>query len=155
MSVINSTSFLLLKGSTVLGHSKSTNISINLDLPDATNKDSAGWSEVITGVRSGTISCECLTDYSDALNFEQIAEMIITKQKAVFYFKQPTNTRLVLRGEGYVSSVDETAEFETATSFNLEINLTGIFTISDITEGKTWDSIIQQWENISEEWQDV
>ena len=81
--------------------------------------------------------------------------MIITKQKEVFYFKQPTNTRLVLRGEGYVSSVDETAEFETATSFNLEINLTGIFTISDITEGKTWDSIIQQWENISEEWQDV
>jgi len=155
MAVINASSFLLLKDTTVIGHSKNTNISINLDLPDATNKDSLGWQEVITGVRSGSISCECLTDYSDALNFEQIAEMIITKQKAVFYFKQPTNTRLVLRGEGYISSVDETAEFETATSFNLEINLTGIFTISDITEGKTWESIIRQWENISDQWQDV
>jgi len=155
MSVINSTSFLLLKGSTVLGHSKSTNISINLDLPDATNKDSAGWTEVITGVRSGTISCECLTDYSDALSFEQIAEMIITKEKAVFYFKQPTDTRLVLRGEGYISSVDETAEFETATSFNLEINLTGIFTISDITEERTWENIFEKWEDISDQWQDV
>tara|TARA_R110000824_G_scaffold301460_1_gene489410 strand:+ start:607 stop:1074 length:468 start_codon:yes stop_codon:yes gene_type:complete len=155
MAVINASSFLLLKDTTVIGHSKNTNISINLDLPDATNKDSLGWQEVITGVRSGSISCECLTDYSDALNFEQIAEMIITKQKAVFYFKQPTNTRLVLRGEGYISSVDETAEFETATSFNLEINLTGIFTISDITEGKTWESVIRQWENISDQWQDV
>ena len=155
MAVINASSFLLLKDTTVIGHSKNTNFRINLDLPDATNKDSLGWQEVITGVRSGSISCECLTDYSDALNFEQIAEMIITKQKAVFYFKQPTNTRLVLRGEGYISSVDETAEFETATSFNLEINLTGIFTISDITEGKTWESIIRQWENISDQWQDV
>ena len=155
MAVINASSFLLLKDTTVIGHSKNTNFSINLDLPDATNKDSLGWQEVITGVRSGSISCECLTDYSDALNFEQIAEMIITKQKAVFYFKQPTNTRLVLRGEGYISSVDETAEFETATSFNLEINLTGIFTISDITEGKTWESVIRQWENISDQWQDV
>ena len=155
MAVINASSFLLLKDTTVIGHSKNTNISINLDLPDATNKDSLGWQEVITGVRSGSISCECLTDYSDALNFEQIAEMIITKQKAVFYFKQPTNTRLVLRGEGYISSVDETAEFETATSFNLEINLTGIFTISDITEGRTWENIFEKWENISEQWQDV
>ena len=155
MAVINASSFLLLKDTTVIGHSKNTNFSINLDLPDATNKDSLGWQEVITGVRSGSISCECLTDYSDALNFEQIAEMIITKQKAVFYFKQPTNTRLVLRGEGYISSVDETAEFETATSFNLEINLTGIFTISDITEGRTWENIFEKWEDISDQWQDV
>ena len=155
MSVINSNSFLLLKGTTVIGHSKSTSFNINVDLPDATNKDSAGWTEVITGVRSGTINCECLTDYSDSLNFDEIVDMLITKQKAVFYFKQPTNTRLILRGEGYISTVDETAEFENATSFNIEINLTGIFSITDFLDGRTWENVFELWENISSEWQDV
>jgi len=155
MSVINSTSFLLLKDTTVLGHSKNTNISVNVDLPDSTNKDSLGWAEHITGVRSGTINCECLTDYSDSLGFDEIVDMIITRQKAVFYFKQTTNTRLILRGEGYISTVDETAEFENATSFNIEINLTGIFSITDFLDGKTWENVFELWENISSEWEDV
>ena len=155
MSVINSTSFLLLKDTTVLGHSKSTNISVNVDLPESTNKDSLGWTEHITGVRSGTVSCECFTDYSDSLGFDEIANMIITRQKAVFYFKQTTNTRLILRGEGYISTVDETAEFENATSFNIEINLTGIFSITDFLDGQTWENVFELWENISSEWQDV
>ncbi len=56
-------------------------------LPQSTRKESLGWKEVIPGVKSGTLSCECLTDYSDSLGFDQLADMVITKQKATFYFK--------------------------------------------------------------------
>jgi predicted secreted protein len=155
MAVINASSFLLLKDTTVIGHSRSTSFNVNVDLPDATNKESNGFQEVIAGVKSGTISCDCLTDYSDALSFSQLSEMVITKEKAVFYFKDIANNKFLLRGEGFVQSVDETAEFENATSFNLEINLTGVFTITDPSQGLTWDNVFAKWEDIADNWEDV
>jgi len=155
MALINATSFLLLKDTTVVGHSKSTSFNINVDLPESTNKDSGGWKEVIPGVKSGTVSCECLTDYNDTLSFEDLTDMMILKQKAVFYFKDPVNTKLVLRGEGFIQSIDETAEFENATSFNLEINLTGVFSITDATVGLTWENVFSKWEDLAKDWEDV
>ena len=155
MAVINATSFLLLKDTTVIGHSKSTSFNVNVDLPESTSKDSLGWKEVIPGVKSGTLSCECLTDYSDTLNFKQLADMVLTKQKAVFYFKDNVNPKLIVRGEGFINSVDETAAFETATSFNLEINLTGVFSITDPSVGLTWENVFAKWEDIATNWQDV
>jgi len=155
MPVINASSFLLLKDTTVIGHSKSTSFNINVDLPESTNKDSGGWKEVIPGVKSGTVSCECLTDYNDTLSFEDLTDMMILKQKAVFYFKDPVNTKLVLRGEGFIQSIDETAEFENATSFNLEINLTGVFSITDATVGLTWENVFSKWEDLAKDWEDV
>jgi predicted secreted protein len=155
MPVINASSFLLLKDTTVIGHSRSTSFNVNVDLPDATNKESNGFQEVIAGVKSGTISCDCLTDYSDSLSFSQLSEMVITKEKAVFYFKDIANNKFSLRGEGFVQSVDETAEFENATSFNLEINLTGVFTITDPSQGLTWDNVFAKWEDIADNWEDV
>ncbi len=155
MAVINATSYLLLKDTTVIGHSKSTTFSVNTDLPDATTKQSLGWKEVIPGIKSGTLSIECLTDYTDTLSFDDLADMLITKEKATFYFKDTVNPKLIVRGEGFISSIDETAEFETATSFNVEINLTGIFTITDPSEGKTWDNIFDKWEDIATNWEDV
>jgi predicted secreted protein len=155
MAVINATSFLLLKDTTVIGHSKSTSFNVNVDLPDATNKESGGFKEVIAGVKSGTISCECLTNYTETLDFSELASMVITKEKAVFYFKDNINDKFLLRGEGFVSAVDETAEFNNATTFNLEINLTGVFTITDPSQGLTWDNVFAKWEDIADNWEDV
>ena len=76
--------------------------------------------------------------------------MLITKEKAVFYVKELVDPDLVLRGEGFIKQVTETAEYESATTFNLEIDLTGIYTVSD---GQTWENIFRQWQTISDNWQ--
>ena len=75
--------------------------------------------------------------------------------KATFYFKDNVNPKLIVRGEGFINSVDETAAFETATSFNLEINLTGVFSITDPSVGLTWDNVFAKWEDIATNWEDV
>mgnify|MGYP006908299007 CR=1 FL=1 len=152
---VNGSSFLLLKDDTVIGHSKSVSFNVNADLPDSSTKDSYGWKEFIVGLRSGSINCECITDYSEALQYEDLVDMIITKTKAVFVIKELTNPRIIVRGEGFIQSVDETAEFNSATSFNVEIKLTGIFTITDPTEGLTWENVFKEWQNISDNWEDV
>ena len=78
--------------------------------------------------------------------------MMITDTKAVFYVKELVDPNLVLRGEGFISNVTETAEFETATTFNLEINLTGVYTVSD---GQTWENIFRQWQTIADNWNNL
>ena len=62
MALINGTSFGLFHNGNILGHSTQTKFTLNVDLPEATTKDSAGFKEVIGGIRSGTISVAGLVD---------------------------------------------------------------------------------------------
>ena len=155
MAVINATSFLLAKDETVLGHSSSTVVSLNQNLPESTTKDSQGWKEFISGLRSGSIRAEGLCSYDDSLSFEDLEAMLITRQSARFYFRQPGDERIIISGYGFIESITETAESETVSSYEVEIKLTGAYVISDVTEGRMWDQIFQNWEDIAQEWQNV
>jgi predicted secreted protein len=155
MAAINATSFLLLKDQTVLGHSSSTVINLQQDLADATTKDSNGWQEFLAGIRSGIIRAEGLTDYSDSLNFGQLQEMLITRSINNFFFKQPLNEKFIFRGNGFVTNVSEVAEREGAVSFNVEIQLTGLYVITDPNLGQTWDTIFVKWEELQTAWENV
>ena len=49
MAKFNATDLILKVNGTPIAHSTSATLNINQDLPDATSKDSAGWSENIRG----------------------------------------------------------------------------------------------------------
>ena len=155
MAIVNATSFLLAKETTVLGHSTSTVINFDHNLIDITNKDSQGWQEFLSGVRSGSIKSEGLSSYSDTLNFNELEAMLITREVADFYFKNPANENLIIRGTGYISSVSETAESENVSTYEVEISLTGVYAITDATEALTWDTIFTQWELLNKDWESV
>jgi len=155
MAIVNATSFLLAKETTVLGHSTSTVINFDHNLIDITNKDSQGWQEFLSGVRSGSIKSEGLSSYSDTLNFDELEAMLITREVADFYFKNPANENLIIRGTGYISSVSETAESENVSTYEVEISLTGVYAITDATEALTWDTIFTQWELLNKDWESV
>ena len=114
----------------VLGHSSSTAISLSVDLPESTTKDSSGFREVIAGVRSGEIVVDGLVDYSDALNFEELSTMMLSRQKAEFYFQDSLNSQLIFNGEGFIESVEQIAEVENTTSFSVDISLTGLIVLN-------------------------
>jgi len=153
MPLINASSFLLFKDQQVIGHSKSTTFSLNLDLQDSTTKDSGGFTDYLPSITSGTISVEGLTAYDDSLNFDQFSSYVITRAKQLYYFKELTNPELIFRGEGFVTSCDETSDHESVTSFNIEIQLTNIITVSDDLD--TWENIFDVWETISTNWENV
>lgn len=155
MAVINATSFLLAREETVLGHSSSTVVSLNQNLPESTTKDSEGWKEFIGGLRSGSIRVEGLCSYSDTLSFDDLEEMVITRQSARFYFRQPGDERIIISGYGFIESASETAETETVSSFDIEIKLTGTYVITDVTEGLTWEQIFTNWEDLALNWENV
>ena len=61
--VFNGTSLILKIEGTALGHTTSCSMTFNVDLPEATSKDSSGYQELITGVKSGEISFDGLVAY--------------------------------------------------------------------------------------------
>ena len=155
MPVINASSFLLVKDTTAIGHSKSTTITLDLNLTEITNKESLGFQEYLPLLKGGSIKCEGLTAYNDSLNFGQFADYIITKSKQVFYFKELSNPQLVFRAEGYVNNVNEVGDHEEVTEFDVEITLQKIITVTDPTEGLTWENVFAQWQTISDQWENV
>ena len=130
-TVYNGTNLLLkfaVDGSTpvTLGHT--TSATITHDLPESTSKDSSGFQEVISGLRSGEISFEGLVDYTDTLNHDEIFTMVSNRSKVDFTFGTIITGDAVLSGEGFISSLEINADMESAVTFSGTIVTTGAIT---------------------------
>lgn len=60
MAAINGTTVLLYSNGTAIAMQKGLSISLDVELPDATNKGSAGWAEHITGLMNAKIDFNSL-----------------------------------------------------------------------------------------------
>jgi predicted secreted protein len=153
MALINGTTFNLFYNGNAVGHSNSSTFSINIDLPDATTKSSAGFQEVIAGVRSGTISVSGLVDPSDVFGFNELAEMILLQSEVGWVFEQSAFEGLQLTGNGYVKSVEQTGDLENPVAYDIEIQLSGIFAITNEQEGRVWNTADVIWNNANFNWE--
>lgn len=152
MPLINASSFLLYKDETAIGHSQEVNFKFEVDLAEITNKDSQGFAEYLPFIKGGSASVKGLTAYNDSLNFTQFADQVLTRATQVFYFKDPNNEEFVIRGTGYIESVDEVGDHESITEFNLEIKLSGVYTAGDY---RNWENIFEYWEDIASNWENT
>ena len=132
-NVFNGTNLLLkvsADGGTpaVIGHSTSASLSLSIDLPEATTKDSGGYQEVIGGVRSGEISFEGLVSYTDTNNFKELSELANARTKIDWTLGTTTSGDQILSGEGFISSVEISGEMESPVTYSGSITTTGIIT---------------------------
>jgi predicted secreted protein len=123
--VFNGTNLVIKVEGTVVGHTTSCTLSVNMDVADATTKDSAGWSEGIAGLKSGEISFDGLVDYSDANNAEQLLDYLIARTQVTCVFGTVASGDSIYTAEGYISSLEQSAEMEAAVTFSGTITLTG------------------------------
>jgi predicted secreted protein len=131
MAVFNGTNLILSIEGTTVGHTTSCSISLSTDLPDATTKDSSGWNEVIAGVKSGEISFDGLVDYSDSANSNEIADYLIAGTQVTCVFGTSASGERIYTAEGYVNSIEISAEMESPVSYSGSITLTGAVTASN------------------------
>lgn len=129
--VFNGTNLLLKVEDTTVGHTTSCTLTISHDLPEATTKDSAGWQEVISGVRSGEISFEGLVDYSDTANAIELADYIINRTQITAVFGTVESGDSIYTAEGYISSIEQSAEMESPVSYSGSITITGAIVKSE------------------------
>lgn len=79
MAVINGTLVMFTMDGHPMGAAKSCTLNINVDTPDASNKDSAGWAAAIAGQRSWDGSFDGLYDPSGTYNFEYVYDEIVSR----------------------------------------------------------------------------
>ena len=129
-SVFNGTNLLLSVEVDVLGHTTSCSLSLSNDLPEATTKDSNGFQEVIAGVISGELSFDGLVDYSDTANAIELADYLLARTQITCVFGTAVTGDAIFTAEGYLSSVEQSAEMESPVSYSGSITLTGAITKS-------------------------
>lgn len=136
-SVFNGTNLVLkfaTDGGTLeaLGHSTSCSMTISQDLPEATTKDSSGFQEVISGLRSAEISFDGLIDYTDNAdslkNVDGIASLITGRNKIDWSFGTAVTGDTIFTGEGFIASLEQSAEMESPATYSGTITVTGAIT---------------------------
>jgi len=68
MAIFNGTNLGVYIGGTLIAAATDCSLSLNMETIDITTKDSAGYRELLGGLRSGSISVSGLIDYQDGAN---------------------------------------------------------------------------------------
>jgi predicted secreted protein len=123
--VFNGTSLILKIEGTALGHTTSCSMTFNADLPEATSKDSSGYQELITGVKSGEISFDGLVAYDDTANAIELADYLIAGTQLTCIFGTAATGDAVYTAEGFLSSIEMSAEMESPVTYSGSISTTG------------------------------
>lgn len=131
--VFNGTNLIITVEGATVGHTTSCALSLSNDLPEATTKDSSGFQEVIAGVMSGEISFEGLVAYDDSANAIEMADYLLARTQLTCVFGTAESGDDVFTAEGFLSSVEMSAEAESPVSYSGSITLTGSITKSTNT----------------------
>jgi len=123
--VFNGTNLLLKVETVTVGHTTSCSLSLSMDTPEATTKDSNGFSEFIGGVKGGEVSFEGLIAYDDASNAVQMADFLLARTSLTCVFGTAETGDAIYTAEGFLSSVEMSAEMESAVTYSGSITLTG------------------------------
>jgi hypothetical protein len=128
--VFNGTNLILTVEGATVGHTTSCSMSLSMDTPEATTKDSSGFSEYIGGVKGGEISFEGLVAYDDSANAIEMADYLLARTQLTCVFGTAETGDAVYTAEGFLSSVEMSAEMEAAVTYSGSITITGAITKS-------------------------
>ena len=114
-------------GSSKILNTTSCSLSLTMDTPEATTKDSGGFQEVIAGVKSGEISFEGLVAYDTASGSQigDISPSLLANTVITWEFSTDVVGDDRYSGSGFISSIEITADMESPVSFSGTITTTG------------------------------
>jgi hypothetical protein len=116
---------------------KSASLKVDIDLPDATTKESAAWAEHITGLRGATVDFAGVWDEAGsatALTATEIMALIIAGNVTKKFAFIPAALGVVIPGwkfMGNFSNLGITADFEKPCEFSGSAKATGALVLFD------------------------
>ncbi len=117
-------------GSKIL-NTTSCSLSLTMDTPEATTKDSGGFQEVIAGVKSGEISFEGLIAYDSTVGSVEIGDIspdLLSGTQVTWEFSTDVSGDDSYSGSGFISSIELTADMESPATYSGTIVTTGSIT---------------------------
>lgn len=130
MALINGTNLVIKIGGNPILKATTASLEMSVDMPDATTKDSAGWSEFFAGVRSWTLSSDGLVDYasSGSVETDELVALLIARAPVAVTFSTSTAGDMLLSGNAYITSISQTADMESPSGFSVSFQGTGALT---------------------------
>jgi predicted secreted protein len=143
--VFNGTSLVVLIGTEVIGYATSCSLSLAIDTPDASTKQSLGWADEIGGQRSwslttdglatvvpGTVATYVTTAELNALAIARAAVTVkfTTVDNSTVGGITPVAGDVVYSGSAFIESVDLTADMENPVTYSVSFKGTGVLAIS-------------------------
>lgn len=142
-SVFNGTSLVVLIGTEVIGFATSCSLSLAIDAPDASTKQSLGWADEIGGQRSwslttdglatvvpGTVATYVTTAELNALAIARTAVQVkfTTVDNSTVGGVTPVTGDVIYSGSAFIESVDMTADMENPVTYSVSFKGTGVLT---------------------------
>jgi predicted secreted protein len=136
--IFNGTNLVVLVGTEVIAHATSCSLSISADLPDATTKQSGGWADEISGLRSWSLTTDGLTTVEPTgTNYVvgDLSSLITGSGRASVLVKfttvngsTPIVGDLIWSGQAFLESLDITADMESPVTYSASFTGTGQLT---------------------------
>lgn len=127
MAKLNGTLYAVYSGSDKVLYSVNASLNVEQDLPDVTNKESAGWAEHINGLRNWSIDFSGKYDEvgSGLTPNEIMAAIIARTADTVIQFRHTASTTSGWTGNGTFKSIKMDADMEQGLSYSGSIKGNG------------------------------
>jgi len=132
MAIFNGTELGVYMDSTLIAAATDCSLSLNVETIDITTKDSAGFRELLGGVRSGSISVSGLVDYLDASN-KDVTDLWTAweaRTAVTVKFSKATEVTgdLSFSAQAIITSLEQSGGTEDTATYSATFELTGAIT---------------------------
>jgi predicted secreted protein len=143
-SVFNGTSLVVLIGTEVIGYATSCSLSLAIDTPDASTKQSLGWADEIGGQRSWSLTTDGLAtvvpgSVASYISTTELNNLAIARAAVTVKFTTVDNSTVggvtpvsgdtIYSGSAFIESVDMTADMENPVTYSVSFKGTGPLTV--------------------------
>lgn len=131
LNVINSTNYAVYSDGTKIAKSTDASISLNHEPRDITNKDSAGWRELLEGLRSGSASAGGFYAYDAAFGLDDLFAIWTGRTTTVIKASTGVTADQLITGTAYVTNLEISSPgAEDNVSWTANFEFTGAVTTS-------------------------
>ena len=143
--IFNGTSLVVLIGTEVIGYATSCSLSLNIDTPDASTKQSLGWADEIGGQRSWSLTTDGLATVvpgtvATYISTAELNALAIARTSVTVKFTTVDNSTVggvtpvtgdvIYSGSAFIESVDMTADMENPVTYSVSFKGTGVLGIA-------------------------
>ena len=134
-AIMNATDVLIqfsTDGSTYseMGRCTSASLSVSMETRDTSNKDSAGWRELLEGQKSWSLSGDGLVTYNiaSADGYSDLWGYLTARTKLYVKFGSTTTDEKYYSGQGFLTSLDQEAGMEDNVTYSFSFEGTAALT---------------------------
>lgn len=115
---------------TTVGKATSASLQMNMEVRDVTTKDSAGWRELLGGLKSWSLSGEGMVTYNltSKAGFADLFGHMNSRTRLYFRFGSTTSGEKQYKGHGFLTSLSQDGGVEDNNSFSFSIEGDGALT---------------------------